>query len=188
VRSVDSSAGLIRVDDQLLGDAVDSEFALKNIAIYWDTCVSASLVWLHHEHAHVDVSAEPTDVPIGLASFPSGFQAIRWFVDHDHKNMMSWHDFADGRHDAARQAPDVPVADPRGYGDLLAGSNDVWTRCGTAWFRHVRVGTTPRGVHRWAGVAAGTTCRVVVTFLCDLMIHVRWLTPSARWWSFGESG
>lgn len=60
-------------------------------------------------------------MPIGLASFAGDVTSIRRFVDRDHKNVVSWHEYTVGGHYAAHQAPDVLVADLRGfYGDLLA--------------------------------------------------------------------
>jgi hypothetical protein len=60
-------------------------------------------------------------VPLGLASFAGDFKSIRRFVDRDHKNVVSWHEYTVGGHYAAHQAPDVLVDDLRGfYGGLLA--------------------------------------------------------------------
>jgi pimeloyl-ACP methyl ester carboxylesterase len=117
----DSPAGLIGWNGQLFGDAVDIEFALTNMAIYWFTGTSASSARFYHENAHADTPAEPTTVPIGLASFAGDFKSIRRFVDRDHKNVVSWHEYATGGHYAAHQAPDVLVADLRRfYSELLA--------------------------------------------------------------------
>jgi hypothetical protein len=89
------------------------------------TAGAASSARFHHENAHADTPSEPTAVPIGLASIAGGLAedlaSIRRFVDRDHKNVVSWHEYTVGGHYAARQAPDVLVADLRGfYGDLLA--------------------------------------------------------------------
>lgn len=117
----DSPAGLIGWNGQLFGDAVDIEFALTNMAIYWFTGTSASSARFYYENAHADTPTEPTTVPIGLASFAGDFKSIRRFVDRDHKNVVSWHEYVAGGHYAAHQAPDVLVADLRAfYGDLIA--------------------------------------------------------------------
>jgi hypothetical protein len=72
---------------------------------------------------HADTPAEPATVPLGLASFADGFTSIRRFVDRDHKNVVSWHEYTVGGHYAAHEAPYVLVADLRGFhGDLLAGN------------------------------------------------------------------
>jgi pimeloyl-ACP methyl ester carboxylesterase len=122
----DSPAGLIGWNGQLFGDAVDIEFALTNMAIYWFTGTSASSARFYYENAHTDAAPEPTTVPLGLASFAGDFKSIRRFVDRDHKNVVSWHEYTAESHYAAHHAPDVLVADLRGfYGDLLADRDDA---------------------------------------------------------------
>jgi len=121
-----STAGLIGWNGQLFGDVVDIEFALTKLAIYWFTGTSASSARFYHENAHMDAPTEPATVPIGLAAFAGHFKSIRRFVDRDHKNVVSWHEYATGGHYAAHQAPDVLVANIRGfYGDLLADRVDA---------------------------------------------------------------
>jgi epoxide hydrolase len=74
----------------------------------------------------MDTSTEPTTVPIGLSFFASGVKSVLRFVDRDHKNVVAWHGYASGGHDAAHQVPDVPVADLRGFhGDLFADHADI---------------------------------------------------------------
>jgi hypothetical protein len=86
----------------------------------------ASSTRFYYENAHMDAPTEPTTVPIGLASFAGDFKSVHRFVDHDHKNVVSWHEYATGGHYAAHQAPDVLAADIRGfYGDLLADRVDA---------------------------------------------------------------
>lgn len=111
---------------QLFGDTVDIEFALTNVTICWFTGMSASSAWFHYENAHTDTPTAPTAVLLGLPSFTGDFRSIRWFVDRDHKNVVSWHEYTVGGHYAAHQAPDVLVADLGGfYGDLLADRGDT---------------------------------------------------------------
>jgi pimeloyl-ACP methyl ester carboxylesterase len=111
----DSPVGLIGWNGQLFGDAVSADFALTNIAIYWFTGTSASSARFYYENAHAEPTIEPTTVPIGLASFANDFQSIRRFVDRDHKNVVSWHEYETGGHYAAHQAPDVLVEDIREF-------------------------------------------------------------------------
>jgi hypothetical protein len=117
----DSPRGLIGWNGQLFRDAIDIEFALTNMAIYWFSGTSASSARFYYENAHTDTPTEPTTVPLGLASFAGDFKFIRRLVDRDHKNVVSWHDYTVSGHYAAHQAPDLLVADLRGFhGDLLA--------------------------------------------------------------------
>jgi epoxide hydrolase len=109
---------------QLFGDVINVEFALTNIATCWPTDISASTARLYYEHAHLDAPTEPATVWIGLASLD--VTSIRRFVDRDHKNVVSWHGYVVGGHHAVHQAPDVLVADLRGFdGELLADSADA---------------------------------------------------------------
>jgi pimeloyl-ACP methyl ester carboxylesterase len=115
----DSPAGLVGWNGQLFGDAVDPDFVLTNLAIYWFTRTSASSARFYYENAHAESPTEPTTVPIGLASFAGDFQSIRRFADRDHKNIASWHTYDVGGHYAAHQAPAELVADLRQfYGPL----------------------------------------------------------------------
>jgi hypothetical protein len=94
--------------------------------IYWFTATSASSARFYYENAHMDAPTEPATVPIGLAAFAGGFKSIRRFVDRDHENVVSWHGYVTGGHYAAHQAPDVLVADLRGFfSDLPADRADV---------------------------------------------------------------
>ncbi|MPZ82735.1 MAG: hypothetical protein GEV28_20965 [Actinophytocola sp.] len=54
-------------------------------------------------------------MPIGLASFEGDLKSIRRFVDRDHENVASWHEYERGGHYAAHQAPDLFVADIRDF-------------------------------------------------------------------------
>ena len=67
--------------------------------------------------------AEPATVPPGLASFADDVGSVRRFADRDHQNVVSWHGCTVGGHYAAHQAPDVLVADLRGFLELLAGGH-----------------------------------------------------------------
>jgi epoxide hydrolase len=110
----------------LFGEAVDIEFALATMAIYWFTATSASSARFYYENTHVNTPTEPTAVPIGLASFAGDLMFIRRFVDRDHENVVSWHEYAIGVRYAAHQAPDVLIAGLGGFfGDLLADRVDV---------------------------------------------------------------
>lgn len=74
----------------------------------------------------MDTPTELTTVPIGLASFAGDFKSIHRLVNRDHENVVSWHGYATRGHYAAHQAPDVLLADLRGFcGNLLADRTDV---------------------------------------------------------------
>jgi epoxide hydrolase len=114
-----------RMNGQFFGDAVDIEFALANMAIYWFTGPSASSARFYYENAHSDAPTEPTTVPLGLASFAVDFMSIRRLVGRDHKNVVPWHEYTVAGH-YPHQTPDVLIGDLRGfYGNLLADRGDA---------------------------------------------------------------
>lgn len=111
----DSPVGLLGWNGQLL-DGLDPDFVLTNVMIYWLTGTSASSMRFYYEDAHIDEHpAEPTTVPLGLASFAGDFKSIRRFAERDHKAIVSWTEYDRGGHYAAHEAPDLLTADIRGF-------------------------------------------------------------------------
>ncbi|MEV4536430.1 hypothetical protein AB0J82_21835 [Asanoa sp. NPDC049518] len=55
----------------------------------------------------------PTTVPVGVAQFPDDLASVRTFAEHQHTNIISWNHCDRGGHYAARDAPDLLVADIR---------------------------------------------------------------------------
>lgn len=89
---------------------------------------SASSAWFYYENTHADASTGSTTVPVGLASFVGDFTSIRRFVDRDHKNVVSWHEYVAVGHYAAHQVSDVLVDRASvlvGGADVLGGGTDV---------------------------------------------------------------
>jgi pimeloyl-ACP methyl ester carboxylesterase len=111
----DSPAGQLAWSGQLFGDAVDDDFALTNVMIYWLTGTAASSMRFYWEDAHAEVPTEPTTVPIGLCNFAYDFQSMRRFAERDHKNIASWNVHDTGGHYGSHQAPEVFVEDVRGF-------------------------------------------------------------------------
>jgi hypothetical protein len=61
-----------------MGDkALDDEFIVTNVAIYWLTNTGGSSIRYYYEDAQAKSSAEPTSVPIALATFAGDFGGIR---------------------------------------------------------------------------------------------------------------
>ena len=128
----DSPVGLLAWNAQLLGESLDRDFVLANVAIYWLTGTSGSAIRFYYEDAHTEGQPSgPTTAPTGLAMFGGDFQSIRRFAERDHGNIVSWHSYgpagpaggpADAPgHYAAHEATDVLVADIREFFALLAG-------------------------------------------------------------------
>ena len=118
----DSPVGLLGWNAQLflsdaMGDkALDDEFIVTNVAIYWLTNTGGSSIRYYYEDAQAKPSAEPTSIPIGLATFAGDFGGIRRFAERDHKNLVQWHTYdAPGGHYAAHLEPNILAADIRRF-------------------------------------------------------------------------
>jgi pimeloyl-ACP methyl ester carboxylesterase len=115
----DSPVGLLAWNSQLLGDTLDNDFVLANVAIYWLTGTSGSSIRFYYEDAHAaEQPSGPTTVPTGLAMFANDFQSIRRFAERDHHNIVSWNSYDPGPtsgHYAAHEATDVLVGDIRDF-------------------------------------------------------------------------
>jgi pimeloyl-ACP methyl ester carboxylesterase len=112
---LDSPAGLLAWNAQLLGEDLDADFALTNVMLYWLTGTAASSARLYYENAHAAPPSEPTTIPIGLAAFGGDFSGIRRFAERDHKNIVQWSVFDHGGHFAAHKAPDLLIGDVREF-------------------------------------------------------------------------
>jgi epoxide hydrolase len=111
----DSPVGLLGWNSVLF-DGPDADFVLTNVMIYWLTGTSASSMRFYYEDAHTDEHpAEPTTVPLGLASFAGDFKSVRRFAERDHKAIVSWNEYDRGGHYAAHEAPDLLSADIRKF-------------------------------------------------------------------------
>lgn len=125
----DSPVGLLAWNAQLLGESLDRDFVLANVAIYWLTGTSGSAIRFYYEDAHAAAKPSgPTTAPTALAMFGGDFQSIRRFAERDHANIVSWHAYGPAApggspadapgHYAAHEATGVLVADIR---DFFAG-------------------------------------------------------------------
>ncbi|WP_327353218.1 epoxide hydrolase family protein [Streptomyces sp. NBC_01304] len=124
----DSPAGLLGWNAQLFvsgaeGEiAPDDDFVLTNVALYWLTRTAGSSIRFYFEMAKEALStkgeaaAEPTRVPLGLASFEGDMKPFRTFAERDHANIVQWHTYKEpGGHYAAHLQPRVMSEDIRGF-------------------------------------------------------------------------
>ena len=124
----DSPAGLLAWHLIIYRDWADTDFILDNVSIHWLTGTVASAMRIYRERALEVRSAiaagriptgipgsEPTHIPVGLAQFANDTHAIRRFADRLHANIVSWNSYDVGGHFAARQAPELLVADMREF-------------------------------------------------------------------------
>jgi len=112
---LDSPVGQLAWNAQIFGDAVDADFILTNVAIYWLTRTAASSARVYYEDVHAERPTEPTTTPTGVAAFANDFSGIRRFADRDHKNIVQWSAFDRGGHYAAHQEPDLLIGDLRTF-------------------------------------------------------------------------
>jgi pimeloyl-ACP methyl ester carboxylesterase len=112
----DSPVGLLAWQGQLLGEDLDPDFAVANVAIYWFTRTAGSAARLYYENAHVtERPTEPTTVPLALAGFAGDFSGIRRFAERDHANIVRWTMYDHGGHFAAHKAPNELIGDIREF-------------------------------------------------------------------------
>ena len=113
----DSPAGQLAWSYQLFGDAVDPDFVLTTVAIYWFTRTAASSMRFYREDrlSAAEAPQGPTTVPLALASFADDFSGIRRFAERDHHNLVSWTEFDRGGHYPAHEVPDLLVGDLRRF-------------------------------------------------------------------------
>ncbi|MFC9438782.1 epoxide hydrolase family protein [Nocardia sp. NPDC057030] len=122
----DSPIGLLGWNAQLMGESLDLDFVVGNVAIYWLTGTASSSTRFYYEDAHAtEQPAGPTTVPTALAMFEGDFQSIRRFAERDHQNIVRWNSYATGAapggpndaagHYAAHEAPEILVGDIREF-------------------------------------------------------------------------
>ena len=76
----DSPAGQLAWNGQLLGNVMSPDELLTAVSIYWFTNTSGSSARSYSENRNY-ADAEPSDVPMGLASFANDFRPIRKFAE-----------------------------------------------------------------------------------------------------------
>ncbi|MFI0420302.1 alpha/beta fold hydrolase [Spongiactinospora sp. 9N601] len=111
----DSPAGVAGWFGQLLGEDVDLDFALANIAMHWLCGTTASSMRFYYEDAKATPPTGPTTVPIGLARFGDDFKSIRRFAERDHARIAAWNTYDQGGHYAAHQVPALLAGDVRAF-------------------------------------------------------------------------
>ncbi|MFC9438783.1 epoxide hydrolase family protein [Nocardia sp. NPDC057030] len=87
---MDSPAGLVGWNGQLLGPDLDDDFVLTNIAIHWLTGTAGSAIRHYFEKAKADQPTGPITVPLSLSGSNGDFHGIRRFAERDHSNIVSW--------------------------------------------------------------------------------------------------
>jgi uncharacterized protein (TIGR03086 family) len=134
----DSPVGLLAWNAQLFDEALDDEFVLANVALYWLTGTGATSIRHYYEDAHAGAPrSAPTTVPIGLAAASAGdFRSIRRLAQRDHHRITSWTELAGvSGHYSAHTNPDQLAADIRRFfrplrattrGDLSAVSENTF--------------------------------------------------------------
>jgi epoxide hydrolase len=94
-------------------DAVELDHLLTDASIYWFTNTSASSANLYYENRIAAGSEIRSEVPTGIAVFPTD-PAIRRVLERRHR-IVHWSEFTRGGHFAALEAPDLLVDDIRTF-------------------------------------------------------------------------
>jgi pimeloyl-ACP methyl ester carboxylesterase len=94
--------------------AVDRDYMLTNVMLYWLTGTAGSSARLYYENMHSGSWGEPPSAtPTGVAAFAEDIP-IRRYAEHGN-NIVHWSDFERGGHFAAMEAPDLLVGDIRTF-------------------------------------------------------------------------
>jgi pimeloyl-ACP methyl ester carboxylesterase len=112
---MDSPAGLLAWNAQLMAEDLDQEFVLANVTLYWLTRTAGSAARMYYEMAHASPPGEPTTVPLGLAAFGGDFSGIRRLAQRDHSNIIHWSVFDHGGHFAAHKVPELLIGDVQAF-------------------------------------------------------------------------
>jgi pimeloyl-ACP methyl ester carboxylesterase len=115
----DSPAGLLAWNAQLFDEALDDDFVVANVALYWLTGTGGTSIRHYYEDTHASTAppSGPTTVPIGLAAASEGdFRSIRRFAERDHARIISWAQLPGvAGHYSAHTHPDELAADIRRF-------------------------------------------------------------------------
>ena len=96
-------------------DAIDRDYLLTNVAIYWFTNTAGSSARLYYEFAQSWSMPQTSSTPTGVAVFPHDFApSIRRFAERS-ENIVHWTEFDRGGHFAALERPDLLVGDIRRF-------------------------------------------------------------------------
>jgi epoxide hydrolase len=110
----DSPAGLLGWFSQILGPELDRDFVVANAAIHWLTDTVASGMRIYYEAAHNPLPEGNIDVPLAVAQFHEQFRGIRRFAN-EFAAIVSWNSYDEPGHYAARQYPELFLADLRRF-------------------------------------------------------------------------
>jgi hypothetical protein len=92
---------------------VDRDAILTDVTIYWVTCTAASAARIYREGGDAFHGGERTPHPVAVAVFP-GDGAVRALAERS-LSVVRWTEYDRGGHFASLQAPDLLVADIRGF-------------------------------------------------------------------------
>jgi pimeloyl-ACP methyl ester carboxylesterase len=96
-------------------DAIDRDYLLTNVMLYWLTNTAASSARFYYEFARSWAVPEKAETPIGVAVFPHDVVLpIRRLAEQDN-NVVHWTEFDRGGHFAALEQPDLLIADIRTF-------------------------------------------------------------------------
>jgi len=99
-------------------DAVDRDWLLTNVMLYWLTRTAGSSARIYYERAHAsyqDCPPQPSTAPTALAVFPrDNFILLRHIAERA-DNIVQWTEYDRGGHFAALEQPEILVNDIRRF-------------------------------------------------------------------------
>jgi len=96
-------------------DAIDRDYLLTNVMLYWLTNTAASSARFYYEFARSWTQPRRAETPLGVAVFPHDLVLpIRRLAERTH-NVVHWTEFDRGGHFAALEQPELLVADIRTF-------------------------------------------------------------------------
>ncbi|QFG23780.1 epoxide hydrolase family protein [Actinomadura sp. WMMB 499] len=99
---------------ELPHEAIDRDLLLTDVTIYWLTGTAGSSAALYHEDAREWGEEEVSAVPTAVSLFTVQDIALRRDEERAN-NLVGWADHDRGGHFAAMEAPDLLLADVRGF-------------------------------------------------------------------------
>ncbi|MCX4094654.1 epoxide hydrolase family protein [Nocardia sp. alder85J] len=116
----DSPVGLLAWNSQCM-PGLDPDALLTHVTIHWLTGTAGSALRIYAEEDRQQPPSGPTtippglDVPLGVAQFAADWPSDRALAERAHARILSWNVYDRGGHYAARQVPDLLVADIRQF-------------------------------------------------------------------------
>jgi pimeloyl-ACP methyl ester carboxylesterase len=96
-------------------DAVDRDYLLTNVMLYWLTNTAGSSARFYYEFAHSSSRPAPSSTPTAVAVFPHDIAPPVRTLAGRFDNIVRWTEFECGGHFAALEQPELLTGDVRAF-------------------------------------------------------------------------